>query len=246
MPPETKPKPLKILVVDDQAGMRLTLKGILARKGYQVGIAEDAPQAIEAAAAGDWDLIIMDIKMPGMSGVEAIDQIRARCPKASIIMMTAYASQDEISKAYREGVYTVLNKPLDMEKALSLVAEVLEGRAMILVVDDEPMTRDLLRNMLNDRGCGVIEVGSGEECLKKIVEKRFQVILLDVRLPGIDGVETLKRVKEIRPDAMVVLMSGKEDVMREAAAGALSVLPKPLEISRLGELIDRFVKREGA
>ena len=244
MPPEAKPRPLKILVVDDQAGMRLTLKGILARRGYQVGMAEDAPQAIEAAAAGDWDLIIMDIKMPGMSGVEALAKIREGCPKASIIMMTAYASPDEISRAFREGVYTVLNKPLDMEKALTLIAEVLEGRAMILVVDDEPMSRDLLRNLLQDRGCAVIEVDSGEECLKKIVEKRFQAILLDVRLPGIDGVETLKRVKEIRPDALVVLMSGKEDVMKEAAQGAISVLPKPIELSKLGSVIDRFLPRK--
>ena len=82
---------IKILVVDDQAGMRLTMKGILTRRGYDVTVAEDGAKALEAVKSMKFRIIFMDIKMPGMSGVDTFVKIKEINPKATVIMMTAFA-----------------------------------------------------------------------------------------------------------------------------------------------------------
>src|SRR5579859_476673 len=92
-------EPVSILVVDDQSGIRLTLKGILGKRGYKVAIAESGEQAIEAVRKEHFQLILMDIKMPGISGVDAFIQIKEIAPDTTVILMTAYAMEAEIRRA---------------------------------------------------------------------------------------------------------------------------------------------------
>jgi two-component system, NtrC family, response regulator HydG len=236
---------VRILVVDDQPGMRLTLKGILKKKGYEVAIAEDGLQAVEMARKTEYRVIFMDIKMPGISGVEAFVRIKQFSPKATVIMMTAFAMEDEIKRAIQEGAYAVLYKPLDIEKILRVVSESLEKQTLILLVDDRVEDRNLFRVILEKRGYSVTEVESGEECIKLIKEKRFQVILLDIKLPGIDGVETLKEIKSVRPDVAVIMVtaySENELVEQAMQGGSLAFLKKPLDIQKLIETVNDCLK----
>ena len=248
MPVENPVKePVKILVVDDQAGMRLTLKGILSRKGYEVWTAEDGPQAIEAARKTDFRLILMDIKMPGMSGVETFIKIKEMNKSATVIMMTAFAMEDEIKQAIQEGAYAVIHKPFNMEKILDVIGECLKNQTLVLLVDDRIEDRNLFKHILEKKGYKVVDVGSGEECLTQVKERRFQVILLDIRLPGINGVETLKRVKQIRPDVGVIMItaySEKELVQEAIEQGSFTCLEKPLDMENLLGVVSRCLQVE--
>ena len=94
MPDEPKVPPLKILVVDDQEGMRLTLGGILKRHGYQVTTLENGYRAVEEVRNTRFDMIFMDIKMPGIDGVETFVRIKEIRPDVNVIMMTAFAVED--------------------------------------------------------------------------------------------------------------------------------------------------------
>ena len=105
----------------------------------------------------------------------------------------------------------------------------------ILIVDDEPGVRAALSGVLRDEGYGVEAVGSGEECLDRLTRGGVDLILLDVWLPGIDGLATLARVRERKVDAQVVLISGHgniESAVRAIKLGAFDFVEKPLSLDK--------------
>lgn len=116
-------EPLKILIVDDDAGMAETLGDILDAKGYEVKIARDGPEALAMFQAEGFDLIFLDFKMPKMNGVEVLQSMKRMCPKTAAIMMTAYAVPDLIAEAERVGVVTILTKPLPLDRVLKFLEE---------------------------------------------------------------------------------------------------------------------------
>jgi two-component system response regulator HydG len=91
-----------ILVVDDLRSMRLTLGGILEDKGHNVVTVEDGYQAIDAVKKKHFDAIFMDIKMPGINGVQTFREVKKIDPKAAVIMMTAYSVEDLVKEALEE------------------------------------------------------------------------------------------------------------------------------------------------
>jgi len=114
-----------ILVVDDLKSVRLTLGGILEDEGYNVVLAENGYQAIEAAKQTPFDLVFMDIKMPGINGVQTFREIKKINPKAAVIMMTASSVEELIKEALDEGAYAVVYKPFDVEKIVSITKSAL-------------------------------------------------------------------------------------------------------------------------
>ena len=116
-----------LLVVDDDRGMRDTLLDILEARGYRVGVASDGVEALEAVKSEAHDLVLMDIAMPRMNGVEALRELKRIDGQTIVIMMTAYAVQDLIEEALREGVYEVVYKPLDVDEVLKLVDQAING-----------------------------------------------------------------------------------------------------------------------
>jgi two-component system nitrogen regulation response regulator NtrX len=105
----------------------------------------------------------------------------------------------------------------------------------ILVVDDEPGVRTVLEAILRDEGYSVVSAGSGEEGLEAFGADRFDAVLLDVWLPGIDGLETLVRLRELRHDAEVVMISGHgniETAVRATKLGAFDFVEKPLSLEK--------------
>jgi two-component system nitrogen regulation response regulator NtrX len=105
----------------------------------------------------------------------------------------------------------------------------------VLIVDDEEGIRSALAGVLEDEGMTVEAVASGEECLARFEKRLFSCVLLDVWLPGIDGVETLERLKAAYPDTAVIMISGHgniETAVRATRLGALDFIEKPLQVDR--------------
>jgi DNA-binding NtrC family response regulator len=237
---------IRMLVVDDQAGIRLSLSGILTRKGYRVSVAESGEQALEEVRRNDFRVIFMDIKMPGMSGVDAFVKIKEISPRSAVIMMTAYALEDEIRRAVREGAYAVAHKPFDMERILSIVEESLHGKTLILVMDGAPASREGVKQALEKKGYKVVDVESAEECVRQVKERRFQIVLLDVKSPE-GEMRALKEVRDLRPDVAVIVVTARsaEDLVEDALKkGSFVCLSKPVEMDRLMETVDRCLEEE--
>ena len=117
-----------ILVVDDSISMCKSLSLILKHNGYAVITALNGLEAIERVREMPFDVIFMDIKMPVMDGVETYRKIKQIRLDPVVIMITAYSVQDLIDEALKEGAYSVLYKPLDMEKVLGILVEILESK----------------------------------------------------------------------------------------------------------------------
>ena len=103
----------------------------------------------------------------------------------------------------------------------------------ILIVDDEPGIRQSLKGVFEDEGFATESVSSGEECLKKIAQSAFDLVLLDIWLPGIDGLETLRRLRELSPSTRVIMISGHATIATAVAAtklGAYDFIEKPFSL----------------
>ncbi len=115
----------------------------------------------------------------------------------------------------------------------------------ILVVDDEDSLRILIRNELEEKGFAVSEAATGEDALERLAEKRFTVVILDIRLPGIDGLEVLKKIREQNLAEKVIMLTGVEElkIARDSLKfGADDFLTKPYSFSNLLTCIDRVMR----
>lgn len=118
----------RILVVDDDRGMVETLCDILELHGWETVRGYDGEAAVLLAEEHDVDLLLMDIRMPRLNGVEAWREIRSRRKGAQAVLMTAYAPQDTVTQAEGQGVVRVLRKPLDLPQLVALLDDV-QGRS---------------------------------------------------------------------------------------------------------------------
>lgn len=232
----------KILVVDDMKSMRRTLAGLMEDKGYDVTGVEDGYQAIEAAKRTAFDLIFMDIKMPGINGVQTFREIKKITPKSVVVMMTGFAVEDLVKEALEEGAFSVVYKPFDTERVISLVEAVLKT-VLILVVDDRSADRHVLSQILRDKGHRVAEATDGDHAIQMVKDSHYDVIFMDIKLPGRDGVATFQEIKAIDPQARVIFMTGftLEDSVKQAlAAGAYPVAYKPFDMESILALVKQI------
>lgn len=122
------PEKMRILVVDDDPSMCETLSDILEDKGYEVTTANDGREAVEKTKQKEFGLVLMDIKMPKMNGVEACKIMRSERPDMKIILMTAYAVEDLVQEALKDETVGIFFKPLDLEKVIQLLQNIREAR----------------------------------------------------------------------------------------------------------------------
>lgn len=111
----------KILVVDDNRELCENLKDIIDSIGHKVTCAFDGHEAIETVLKDPPDIVIMDIQMPGVDGLTALQQIKQLAPAARIFLMTGHPNQQIIDRAEREGARAILHKPLDVQRLLQLI-----------------------------------------------------------------------------------------------------------------------------
>jgi len=111
----------RLLLVDDEQGMRDTLVDILEDLGLQVDQAANGQEAVGKAESCQYGLVLMDIRMPVMNGVEALRRIKGLWPDVPVIMMTAYTDAAEVKEALRRGAQAVIYKPLDIPRLLDLI-----------------------------------------------------------------------------------------------------------------------------
>ncbi len=117
---KTKPK---ILLIEDDASIVGGLRKELQAEGYEVSVAARGDEGLELAKAQDWDVVLSDLKLPGMSGLELVEQLHAAKPKMPILLMTAFGSTETAIEAIKLGAFDYFLKPFDMTELLDLVAK---------------------------------------------------------------------------------------------------------------------------
>ncbi|MCL5056939.1 MAG: response regulator [Actinobacteria bacterium] len=118
-----KRKKLDVLVVDDQPGVRYLLDVIITEEGHRVRLARNGNEAVEAVKASKPDLVIMDVRMPQMGGIEALGKIKIISPETEVALMTAYVSAETVQMAFKKGALCCFTKPFDVDDIKSFIID---------------------------------------------------------------------------------------------------------------------------
>lgn len=276
---------MRILVVDDNQTNRRILRGVLGEAGAQIHLADSGAAALhrleELEAAGTPpDLIIMDVQMPEMDGLEVIERLRTRAPYTRFrgipILVLTSANRSEDTKRVRalevEGYFL---KPLPRPDLLRAVAAItadrpgaLEAKAdrprvhagldahlrrhRVLVVEDNPVNRLVACATLEKAGYRVEVATNGLEAVAAVRDDEFQLILMDIQMPEMDGLEATRVIRalemeqERRPLPIIALTAHALEEERERCmkAGMNDFLAKPFRAEDLLGLLEHWTRPE--
>ena len=228
--PRSEPR---ILIVDDETDTGANLSDILSDFGYTVDVARDGATALELLDHRSYDVALLDLKMPGMTGIELYRHIRSRHPSTVALIITAYASPETASEALAAGAWQVLSKPVDMSSLLGTIDRALE-QPVILVVDDDEEFCASLWDVLREQGYRVALAHDVADARRYVADDGFDVALIDLKLPDADGVQAVQLIRESAPDAESLLVTAYRDELAERVysalvAGARAVYYKPFD-----------------
>jgi DNA-binding NtrC family response regulator len=139
----------KILIVDDEPGMRGLLTRVMEKEGFSAAAAGGGDEALELIDSDEWHLVIADIDMPGMDGIELLKRIRGRKEALPVIMITAYATVESAVEAMKLGAFDYVTKPFQMDELKIVVGKVFEHERL---VSEKKMLLDELRGRYDVEG----------------------------------------------------------------------------------------------
>lgn len=231
---------VRILLVDDEESLRLTTGANLELEGFEIVEAANADEALELARTQPFDIVLSDIRMPGLSGVDLHEKLREIAPDLPVLLMTAFTTEKEVNQAIESGVFAVLSKPFDIEDVVAVLHRALK-KPVVVVVDDVESVAITTVAALRAMGLRAISAGSGEEALRLVGETQVDVCVTDLVMPGMNGLELVHKLRELDPTITVIVFSGaaqSDELMRGAVrAGAYGCLRKPLDPPQLARAI---------
>jgi len=256
-----------ILVAEDEPVVRELLRAVLEHKGYAVHEAGNGRQAADYARASQVDLVLTDLWMPEMNGVELIEELNRTGSRAEVLVLSAHVTETSTEKLEGLGVFRILAKPVD----LNVLLEAVEGglasdrverisakrapapereeagappsRATVLVADDDGQVRDLLRALLSGAGYAVEEAMNGQEAVEKALAYDIDLIITDLNMPQMSGREAIETLRRATRDTFIICITGeatRKEMDAAVHAGAVKCLRKPFAPQQLLSEVERL------
>lgn len=251
-----------LLVVDDNENSLDLISRYLQKKGYNVTVVSSGREALAINNIERFDLVLLDIMMPGISGLDVLQKLREKTTTSNIpiIMLTASNDGEHIRKANELYADDFIVKSESLKSIRERVLKVLKNRRIygqesnkdekvmdspdsrILVVDDDELSRELLCRRVNKFGYAAEMAETGEAALEMIDKFHYDLIFLDVHMPNINGIEVLKRIKDKGKlgETAVVMVSANNDieVIKQCESlGARDYVVKPYHYSLIKNTI---------
>lgn len=247
---------IKILIVDDDQMNCDLLQNVFTRHGYQVISTTSGREGLNLFCEHAPRVTLLDLRMPEMDGLTVLKEIRAIDPHAPVIILGGGATEVQENQARALRVTDFIRKGLSLDILVEAVNRVSQlpvqpnatpipssnGHAIqqmdesVLVVDDDPLVRDLLVQFLSLRGYRALGVKDGHDALRMVEDVSPDVILLDMIMPGMAGIEVLQALREKEYPGGIIIMTGSrnEELLDDAwALGPQEVLVKPIDLDRL-------------
>ncbi len=252
-----------ILVADDDSDLRAMVVEYVTAQGAQVLQAENGLEALLHVKRSRPQAIVLDVTMPRLGGLDALIRIHRFDPSITVVVVTALADDELRARALALGAACVLAKPFefsDLGRALGIdgAAAAAEApprpgpratapppapapsRGTVLIVDDDGAVRELLVELLGVQGYATHVAETGTAGVRAVTELPIDVVLLDIDMPGISGVNALVAIRAVAPDVKVIMVSGTADVAvaRQALAfGAFDYVTKPIDLQHLRDAV---------
>jgi len=260
-----------VVVADDDADVRSLLGEYLTGCGFTVLEAENGLETLLHVKSVHPAAVVLDVHMPRLGGVDALRHIRAFDPSIVIAVVTGDEDPALHQRIVELGAAAVLMKPVQLPALAAALTLAAGGRAaapvvaaaaavvaapapgpaaarsarpVVLIVDDDASVRDMLEDFLASRGYEVRTASDGATGLRRITEAAPDVVLLDVELPGLNGLIALPSVRAVAPDTVVVMISGSTEpglAAHARAFGAFDYMSKPVDLSRLAATLENAV-----
>lgn len=267
----------RALVVDDHDMARGVLDVLLSKMSFRVDEAAGGQEAItivqKAAQEGQpYDIVFLDWRMPGMDGIETAQAIGALGlqPPPHLVMVTAYGREEVLQAAESAGLDDVIIKPVNPSILFDSVVRILGGHfeevriqgggivanandlstikgAAILVAEDNELNQEVAMGLLSDEGFVVTIANNGEEALSLLDKSHFDIVLMDMQMPLMDGVQATEEIRKNSrfADLPIVAMTANamlQDKERCLAAGMNDHIAKPIDPDELFQALLRWIK----
>jgi CheY-like chemotaxis protein len=227
---------VRMLVADDSRTVQRFFNDVVASAPWPLELvtAETGLECMALLDQGDIDLAFIDVHMPEMSGMEAVGRARFKGNKTFVTLMSGKSDERRLKVARQVRAYEYLVKPFTAGDVLDILKTYrsVSKRTRTLIVDDSRTIRQVILRVLKRSVFNLVidEASSGERALKLFTEGDYDLVFLDYNMPGLDGLDTLKRILSGDPNSKIIMISAeRNDVhVREAkAAGAVTFLHKP-------------------
>jgi DNA-binding response OmpR family regulator len=221
---------IRVFIVDDDRDHAESIAEILEMRGFDVEVAFTGEEAVARFREADFGIVLMDMKLPGMNGVETFFEFKKIRPAAHVLMMTGYSVEQLAAQAVDNGALGVLRKPFSIASLLAAV-EAAKPRGMVLVADDDPLFSGSVAAVLEDHGYRVESAATGEQALDKLARGGVDCLLLDIRMPVLSGLEVYLRMKaagRLVPTILVTGYAGDDEASRLRAM-TQGLLVKPFD-----------------
>jgi DNA-binding NtrC family response regulator len=233
-----------ILIVEDEAIVRESLTEWLTDEGYDVVVARDGNEALKIIEERDFSTVLLDLRLPGKDGLQVLREARLKKPQIRGIIITAYPTVENAVDAMKLGAADFLTKPIDLDRLEKLIKAAPESAAErggpVLIVDDEASIRESLKDWLSEAGYQVETADTGEKALGLVKEKQFGLLILDLKLPGKDGIEVLREARRLSPGVRGIIITAYpsvESAVEAMRVGAVEYLAKPLALSEVERIV---------
>ncbi len=249
----------KLVVIDDDKDTCEYLKEFFEQRKCVVFTAHSGLEGLSLIKVEKPEIVLLDVKMEGMNGLETLKEIKNFDPTMKVIIVTVAADEETRHKASELGADDFIKKPLNtayLEGTVSLkVAHLaLERRKKllpkILVVDDEDDIRKTLVDHLSARiDCEIIQAVNGYEAIEKLNENDVDLVLLDIKMPGISGTEVIKKIKALpRGEEIPIIVLTKWDsseVSKQVIDSGAEYIPKPFSLKIVRTKVEEKLKALG-
>jgi CheY-like chemotaxis protein len=227
---------LKVLVADDAGAIHSVFADFAATSPipFDLVTVRNGRQCMEMLSRDRFNVAFIDVNMPEMNGMDAVDAARRIGNKTFITLMSTSTNKRRLQLARQLKVYDLLEKPFTANQVHGILHTYCRVTvpSQALIVDDSATMRQIIKRVLAESIFEIdpTEVGDGETALSYCEHGKFDVVFLDCNMPGLNGLETLRRLLDRDPNVKVVMMSGQRDEERQRWAldhGATAFLQKP-------------------
>jgi DNA-binding NtrC family response regulator len=208
----------RLLIVDDEQQMVKTLVDVVRLHGWEADGAYSGEAAVEAVRARDYAVVLMDVRMTGINGVEAFKAMKAVRPGIRVILMTAYTATEILAEAEREGALRILSKPVVLSGLIECLEQATAESRCVLVVDDDAAFLKTLQRLLEQHGYSTFTAENLDEALVMLESQSPAAVVLDLRLNGHTAPETVLAIKHVSPSVALILCSGYPAALDETAS----------------------------
>ena len=240
----------QVLVAESDVELQTALREMLESTGVAVTVANDGNEAVEQGLAAPFDLVLMSLQMSGMGGVEAAQLMRSVGCESPMVMVAEEPEQhwEEIQAA---GGNASLSRPVDRTSLMELLGQYLQVveptrcfKGQVLVAEDSPELQIVERKMLEAAGVEVTIANNGKEAVEHGLATPFDLVLMDMQMPEMGGVEATQLMRSVGCESPIVMMSGDAEQQRAEieAAGCNTALPKPIEKETLLALLEEYLE----